>query len=228
MIHEIENVPLFSKLNSHFLKEIKENVLIRQYKKGSIVFYEGDTSEYLHILLGGMVKVYKTTPKGAQVQINRFVAPTLLAEFACFEHEPFPATCEFIKDGAIGLLHFGKFYEYLKSPEFSLELIKSLSGKVSVLSSLVHKETILSSEAKVVDLILHKPSTFVRLKNNEIAAILNLTPETFSRILTKLKKEEIIRFDEHRLEVLNKEALYLIIETNTIKECVNCISHFKS
>lgn len=227
-MYEIEEVALFSKLNENFLKEIRENLLIKQFKKGSVVFYEGDTSEYLHILLGGTVKVFKTTPKGAQVQINRFIAPSLIGEFACFENEPFPATCEFIRDGVIGMLHFDKFYEYLRHPDFSLELIKSLSGKVSVLSALVHKETVLSSEAKVADLILSKPSTFSRLKNNEIASILNLTPETFSRILTKLKKEEIIKIDSHKLEVINEDALYHIVENNTIKECTNCVAEFKA
>lgn len=227
-MHEINEVPLFSKLHEDFLKDIRENLLVKQFKKGSVVFYEGDTSEYLHILLGGTVKVFKTTPKGAQVQINRFIAPSLIGEFACFEHEPFPATCEFIRDGAVGLLHFDKFYEYLRHPDFSLEFIKSLSGKVSVLSALVHKETILSSEAKVADLILNKPTSFSRLKNNEIASILNLTPETFSRILTKLKKEGIIRFDGHKIEVLNEDALYAILESNTIKECTNCVADFKA
>jgi CRP/FNR family transcriptional regulator len=226
-MYELQEIPLFLNLSDEFLKEIKDSVLIRHHKKESIVFYEGDKSDYLHILLSGTVKVYKTTHKGTQVQINRFSAPSLLGEFAYFEKEAFPATCEFIKDGTIGLLHFDKLYLCLKNPNFSLELIKSLSRKVSVLSALVHKETILSSEAKVADLILRKPSSFLKLKNNEIASILNLTPETFSRILTKLKKEKVIQFDEHKIEVLNADALYQIVEGNSIKECTHCIDEFK-
>ena len=66
------------------------------------------------------------------------------------------------------------------------------------------------------------------MKNNEIASILNLTPETFSRILSKFKKKSIISIKNHQLEILNKEALYMIIETNTVKECNNCIDVFKA
>ncbi|MCB4772748.1 MAG: helix-turn-helix domain-containing protein, partial [Sulfurovum sp.] len=120
-----------------------------------------------------------------------------------------------------------KLYEHLNEPMFSLELIKSLTSKVMLLSSLVHKETILSSEAKVADLMIKKNSIFNRLKNNEIASMLNLTPETFSRILTKFKKEGIIVLEEHILKVTNEDALYKIVETNTMKECTNCIAHFK-
>ncbi len=224
---ELHDIPMFSALNDSYLKELKNAVHIKQYTKDSIVFYEGDESEYLHILLKGSVKLYKTSPKGSQIQINRFSAPSLIAEFACFEQEVFPASCEFVTDGTIGLLHFDKLYEYLNQPQFSLELIKSLTSKVMLLSALVHKETILSSEAKVADLMIKKVNIFNRLKNNEIASILNLTPETFSRILTKFKKESIITVKDHVLAVQNKDALFNIVETNTMKDCTNCIADFK-
>jgi len=225
---KLEEIPMFSALGQTYLKELQEQIHIKKYTKESIVFYEGDKSEYLHILLGGSVKLYKTSPKGTQIQINRFSAPGLIAEFAIFEQEPFPATCEFVSEGAIGLLHYDKLYEYLGQPEFSLELIKSLTGKVSLLSALVHKETILSSEAKVADLMLKKVTIFNRLKNNEIASILNLTPETFSRILTKMKKEGIIKIENHKLVILNQDALIRIIDSNAIKNCTNCIADFKA
>ncbi len=220
---KLEEIPMFSALGQNYLKELQEQIHTKKYTKESIVFYEGDQSDYLHILLGGSVKLYKTSPKGTQIQINRFSAPGLIAEFAVFEHESFPATCEFVTDGCIGLLHFDKLYEYLNQPNFSLELIKSLTGKVSL-----HKETILSSEAKVADLMLKKVTIFNRLKNNEIASILNLTPETFSRILTKMKKEGIVKIENHKLIILKQDALFAIIENNAIKNCTNCIADFKA
>jgi len=69
---------------------------------------------------------------------------------------------------------------------------------------------------------------FNRLKNNEIAGILNLTPETFSRIITKFKKESIVKVEKNRLKILNLDALYIIVETNTVKNCTNCIADFKA
>ena len=223
----LEDIPMFSTLTQSNLKELYNQTHIKNYAKDSIVFYEGDESTYLHILLEGSVKMYKTTPKGTQVQINRLGAPDLIAEFACFENQPFPATCEFVTKGVMGLLPFDVIYKHLADPNFSLEIIKSLTGKVSLLTALVHKETVLSSEAKVADLMLQKLSLFHRLKNNELASILNLTPETFSRILTKLKKEGIITVENQKIVILNEDALYTIVDTNTMKDCTNCIASFK-
>ncbi len=225
---DIADIPMFSDLEKKFNKELKESIYIKKYNKKSIVFYEGDESDYLHILLEGTIRLYKTSPKGSKVQIKRMDAPNTIGEYAIFENEPFPVTCEFISNGAMGMLHFDKVYKYLDNKEFSLGLIKSLTSKIMLLSSLVHKETILSSEAKVADLMIEKLSIFNRLKNNEIASILNLTPETFSRILSKFKREKIISIQQHNLSILNREALYMIIETNTIRECNNCIDVFKA
>jgi len=224
---KLEEIPMFSALTQSNLKELYNQTHIKNYSKDSIVFYEGDDSDYLHILLEGSVKLYKTTPKGTQIQINRLGAPDLIGEYACFEKMPFPATCAFVTNGTIGLLPFEVIFKHLSDPNFSMEIIKSLTGKLSLLSALVHKETVLSSEAKVADLMLQKLSMFHRLKNNELASILNLTPETFSRILTKLKKEGIITVENQKIIVMNDDALYTIVDTNTMKDCTNCIASFK-
>ena len=222
---KIEDVPMFCNLDKKFHKELYKSIYIRHFCKNGIVFYEGDCSDYLHILLEGQVRLYKTSPKNSTIQIHRLVAPATIGEYACLEQAPFPATCEFISEhGVIGLLHFKKVMEYLKEPEFTLALLKSMTNKVMLLSSLVHKETILSSEAKVADLILNDIETFMRIKNNEIASILNITPETLSRILTKLKKENIISLNKHKFKIINLEALHILVEKNTLKACVNCFS----
>jgi len=226
-MYKIEDIKYFEKLNSKEYELINDKLFIKSYKKDSIVFYEGDSSQYLYILLEGSVKMYKTTPKGGQIFIDRLHAPSLIGEYACFERKLYPATCEFLEDGAIGLLPFDTVIKLLESPTFSLNIIRSLTSKVMLLSSLVHNETVLSSEAKVADIIIRNRAIFSRLKNSEISAMLNLTPETFSRIIAKFKREKLITLEKHNLEILNLDSLKLIVDTNQIKECTNCIMNLK-
>ena len=228
-MYDLKDIQMFSKLSDKHLFEIRNNSIERSFTKDSIVFYEGDKGEYFYVLLEGKIKLYKTSPKGTQIEINRFEAPAIVGEYACFERMPFPATCEFIEDGKMVMIPYKYIYKYLENPDFSLEMIKSLTSKIMVLSALVHKETIYSSEAKVAKILLENSEIFRKLKYNEIASILNLTPETLSRILNKLKKEQIIKSDNnHGIEILEPDALVMTIESNKVKKCTDCISDFKA
>ena len=215
---ELKDIPLFSGLKKEQLELLQSQMHVHQYSKDSVVFYEGDISEYLQILLDGTVRLYKTSPKGMQVHMHNFSAPEIIALFVAFENVPFPATCEFLTEGVVGLLHLDKIYECSHDIDFSMSLVGALSNRMKLISDLFHKETIYSSEAKIADVIYNNPTVFERLKNGEIASMLNITPETLSRILTKFKKEKIITMEHHVVTVLNKIALQSVIDNNTLNK----------
>ena len=73
-------------------------------------------------------------------------------------------------------------------------------------------------------MILSEIEIFNRVKNNEIASILNITPETLSRILSRLKKEKIIDMKDHTVIIRDMESLHMILEKNTLKVCSDCFS----
>jgi len=135
VIFELKNIPLFSKLDDAYIVELQSQLLIKSYEKDSIVFYEGDESEYLHILLDGVVRLYKTSPKGTQIHMHNFTAPQLIGLFASFENIPFPASCEFLTKGTIGLLPLNLLYGCLKDVDFSLALISALSNHMKMLAT---------------------------------------------------------------------------------------------
>ncbi len=214
---ELRDVPLFSGLDESKLMELQSHIHVKHYTKDSIVFYEGDKSEYLHILIKGNVRLYKTTPMGKEIYLHGINAPSALALFPAFEMLAFPATCAFFSEGSVGLLPLEKFHKCLENLDFSLAMLKAMSKRMQLLEKLLHRETVFSSEAKIADLIINNAKIFQLLKNSEIASILNMTPETLSRILTKLKKEEIITIDEHVVTIHDKKRLQNIIETNCLK-----------
>ncbi|MCW8821789.1 MAG: Crp/Fnr family transcriptional regulator [Sulfurovum sp.] len=217
-MYELKDIPLFSGLSELHLAELQEHIYVKHYSKDSIVFYEEDKSEYLHVLLEGDVKLYKTTPNGKEVYLHGMSAPNAIALFPALERVAFPATCAFLTEGTVGLLPLEKLHKCLENLDFSLAMIKAMSKRMKLLENLLHKETIFSSEAKIADLIANNAKIFQHLRNNEIASILNITPETLSRILTKLKKEEIITIDDHIVTIVNQNALQDIIETNSMKK----------
>lgn len=65
----------------------------------------------------------------------------------------------------------------------------------------------LSAEARVAKLILESPEIFEILKHNQIASFLNITPETLSRVLSKLKDKKIISIEGKKIQIKDREKL---------------------
>jgi len=215
-MYALHELPLFSKLSPVQLVALQSQMHISHYDKESILFFEGDRSDYLQILLAGRVRLYKTSPKGTEIHMHHFDAPEIIALFVAFEDIPFPATCQFVENGTIGLIPLAKIYECMEEVDFSISLVTALSARMKLLANLLHKETIYTSEAKIADILLHNPTLFERLKKSEIASILNMTPETLSRILSKLKREGIIKIVKHVVSILDAGYLENIMESNHI------------
>ncbi|MBE0496549.1 MAG: Crp/Fnr family transcriptional regulator [Campylobacterales bacterium] len=194
---DLHAIPLFSKLNTEDLALLERISTVKTYQKGEILFYEGDAPTYLHVLLDGVLKLYKTNFKGTQIFLHQFYPISFVAELANFEAIPYPATAEFMVDGQVLKIEYETFKnELFNNPELSFNIIQSLSAKLKIMSEVVHKEIILTSEAKVAKFIIEHTELFGDLKHTKIAALLNLTPETLSRTLTKFKQQELISMDE--------------------------------
>lgn len=211
---QLKEVSYFSELEDSDIEKLEAISTIKPYNKGEILFYEGDEPKYLHVLLDGVLKLYKTNFKGTQIFLHQFLPVSFVAELANFEHIPYPATAEFTVAGSVLKIEYERFKEdFMQNPELSFKIIKSLTGKLKIMSEVVHKEIILTSEAKVAKFVVENGDLFGSLKNTQIASLLNLTPETLSRTLTKMKQQELITLDEnHQLVNCDEEALRAIYE----------------
>ena len=208
-MNRIKEIPLFSKLSDESIKKLESISYFKKFNTDEILFYEGDKPGILHVLVDGVLRLYKTDAKGHEIYIHQFIPTALVGELANFENMRYPATAKFIVKGEVLKIDFQKLEkDFFKHPDISMEIIKSLTRKVKILSNVIHQEMILTSEAKIAKFIVEHPNVFKKVKNIQIAAILNVSPETLSRTLTKLKKEKYISIDkEYNITLLNKEAI---------------------
>lgn len=206
---DITQMDFFKGLNQDELDELLSISSRKKLSKGEVLFYEGDEPKYLYMLLDGVAKAYKTDFKSREIFLHQLLPVTFIAELANFEDIPYPATCEFITSGEVLMIDYKKFKSSIMTkPHMSLAIFKSLSKKLRVMAEVLHQEIVLTSDAKIAKFIVENHETFGLLKNVKIALILNITPETLSRTLAKMKKDELVFFGEHNQIVnFNKEKL---------------------
>ncbi len=203
----LKDIFLFKDLDEKSLKDIEKFSHFKSLKKDEVIFYEGDEPKYLNILLNGIAKVYKIDKNGNEFIIHRFKGVSLIAELATIEKFNYPANCRMDSDGEILQIEFDEFEKFLKEDEICFKVMKSLLKKMKYLDSIIQTTLILDTETKIAKFIYENEDIFNKLKQKEIADILNIKPETLSRKLKKFKDLGIVENSNSKLLVKDKELI---------------------
>lgn len=204
----LEHITLFHHLSPQQRREIDKIGILRHYEGGEIVFYEGDESGYFHLLIEGEASVYKSSGN-EPIVIHHFRAPSLIAEVATLKQIPYPASCQTLQKSLILKIARDPFLMLLQNdPSLSIALIASLTHKIAVLEHSLQRHSAPNAMAKVARFIRDEGEQFHRLKGVEISKMLGITPETLSRMVTKLKSEGVIAIDDaKKITLLSSEKL---------------------
>jgi CRP/FNR family transcriptional regulator, cyclic AMP receptor protein len=88
----LRRVPLFAALAPPDLDRLAAAARRVQFPRGSIVFQEGDTGDYLLVLAKGRVKVTLLGDSGSETIVSLLEPPALLGEIALLDESPRSAT----------------------------------------------------------------------------------------------------------------------------------------
>jgi len=211
IIEKLQKLNLFKMLNEYELESMAEICSLKMLTRDNILFYEGELPQYFYLLLEGNLKLYKTDLKGNEIVIHYFTQASFIAEMASLESIKFPATAIAMSDEVeVLLIDKEKFLKILQEDaQFSFNFIKSMTLKVKHLELVINRNMVYDAMTKVCSFIEENPQYVVIAKNKEIANFLNMAPETLSRILSKLRKLEII---DKKNVVLDHEKLKALLE----------------
>ncbi|EDZ62049.1 transcriptional regulator, Crp/Fnr family [Sulfurimonas gotlandica GD1] len=207
---KLKNIDMFKDLDDDTIQRIEKLTTEHTISKDNIVFYEGDDSKYLYLLVHGIIKLYKTSSNHKEIVLKYFHENELIGEVANFEQIPYPATAKAYTDVEILKIDFSSLKEIIYSnPELSFIIQTSLIKKIKNLEVIISTNLVLDSKERVAKYIYNHTDDFFTTKNIIIAEILSVSPETLSRILKFFKDHDIIDIKSKRID---KEALVQYFE----------------
>ena len=201
----LQSIPIFSKLDSSELILLQKISKLKKYKNNQIIFYEGDESLNLHIVIDGKVDIFKTNIKGKEISLKQFIPFSFIAEISNYNHIKFPASAKTMEDSTILLINYKEFeHNLLYHPSIASIIIESISKKVLTLEKIISENMTMDATQRIAKFIYENEEEFLNKKHHIIANKLNITAVTFSRILKKLKEKGLISLNNH---ILNKNLL---------------------
>jgi len=206
LINKLKKISLFFNIEDKLLSEISSFCKIKKYQKDEIIFYEGEKEKYFYAVVYGNVLMYDTDLKGEIIPKNQITCGDVFGLIAQIQNRSFCLNARSESECEIIQINFEKFKKYISNPPFSDRIIKMLSNNI-VQEIEFNKLQKYDATKRVIYTLLNFPQKFVKKKKYMLAKELNMTPETLSRILSKLKNEEIICYCEKSIKVLDKEKL---------------------
>ncbi|WP_024787136.1 MULTISPECIES: Crp/Fnr family transcriptional regulator [unclassified Lebetimonas] len=198
MINKLRKIFLFFNVKDELLKEIASFCLIKKYTKNEIIFFEGEKRNKFFAIIKGHILMYDSNEKGDVIPKNQFGCGDVFGLISQIQNRPYCLSAVAQSESDLIEIDFSNFSNYISKPPFSDRIIKMLSNQIL-------------QEVEFNKLQKYDATKRVILKKYMLAKELGMSPETLSRILSRLKNDGIICYCEKSIKVTDKEKLRDII-----------------
>ncbi len=212
---------LFCGLSLSEREVISQNKRKNIFKKGQVIYYEGNYPQGLFCIFQGKIKISTIGRKGKE-QIVKFKGRgEVLGYRALLNDEPYNATATAISDCQVCHISKNAFLDTLeKSKHLSLNTIHLLSNDLKESEQKLINLSQKPVKERVAEALLLLKKHFgleedgktieVNLTRREIGEIAGITTETTIRILSELSKEKILKLADKKISIMDIQQLVKI------------------
>lgn len=204
-------------LTPNELESVSKNRSCLVFQKGQTIYHEGMRVNGLYCVHGGIAKLSKLGPKGKN-QIIKFMQPGDLAGYrAMIANEPMIGSLIAHTDVRACFIPKEVFLTALReNPNFSMELLKESCKELGDFGKVITNLSQKSVKERLAELLLLLHSTFgtreddmlnIQLTREELANMVGTATESLIRLLSELKKEDIIQSSGKNIKITNMSAL---------------------
>lgn len=224
MTELLKQNPLFNGLDETELHKVKGIAAPHSFKKGGMLFSQGDKAHGFYLVAKGKIKIYRLSPQG-QEYVMRIVSPgETIAEAAVFSGKTYPASAEALEDSRLYYLKKSDFLALIhESPQLALNMITGLSLLLRQLAQQVEDLSLKEVSARLARFLIEEAEKIsavptnglkipLEIKKNLLARRLGTIGETLSRTLAKMKQKEVIDIHKDIITIQNFQALKEIAE----------------
>lgn len=190
----------------------------RKFKKGQIIFHEGQRAGGLYCISSGKVKLFKTSYEGKEQIVRLCKAGEILGYRAVIGDQPYAASATALEEVQICMIPRDEFFKHIEeNPKMALSLIKFLGNELSTAEKRMMNLAQKSVRERLAETLIILKETYgleedgktlaVSLSREDLANITGTATETVIRLLTDFKKEGLIETSGKKIAFLNNREL---------------------
>jgi CRP/FNR family cyclic AMP-dependent transcriptional regulator len=216
-IKSLKKTALFSSLTSDELRQVLDNIVIKNFKKNEIILHEENTSQFMYIILDGEAKVVQSTDTGKEIIMSVHQSGDFFGELSLIDGKTAPAAVCATRDSVTAIISKQDFFALLLGQNKVLEnLLRILCSRLRESMKKIQILNFNNAAQRIKMLFLLLSETYgeqsangttlkIRLIHQDIADMTGLTRETVTRILDKWRRSGEIQVLKNKFILLKSE-----------------------
>ena len=199
----LSGAEFFRGISERSLRSLAAACIPKRVERRVLLFREGQEGDSLYILAEGTVQLYKSAEDGREVVLRTLKAGEIFGEVVLFETRRYPASAVALAPSILLRLTRLQVDCLLADAEFRADFIAMLMRKQRYLAERILYLTTREVEDRFFDFLAEqygqREAYDIPLAKKDVAAAIGTIPETFSRLLLRLKEEGTGSWEGDRL-----------------------------
>ncbi len=218
-------VPLFRLLPDDDLETLASACRIRRFRRGEVIFHQGDPGDALHVMLAGRVKISSPSDSGVEAILTTLRPGEFFGALALIDGEPRSATATAVEPSETMVLPRERFRQLVNERVEVRDIVfAELARELRRLTNHVEELHFLDIAGRLASLLVRMaeeqagtaeggdPSpTELRLDGpitqGELAAMVGSTRQSVNKLLGYFTDDGLIRVDRDSIVILDLPGL---------------------
>lgn len=206
----VKSAPIFSDLADEIIAQLVTiSTHQKEYMAGSYIYHPDDDLAGLFLVDSGQVDILSVNDNGQEILLYSLHSHQMNVEASLFTDEKHHHFARAKTDAKICMIRRKNFQDLLhQHPELAIKILNAYGKRITELENLQISLSLQSADERLM-LYLNKMSNINMQKTfrlngtkKELAASLNIAPETLSRLFNKLSHDGKIKLNKRDITVL--------------------------
>ncbi|MES2321450.1 MAG: Crp/Fnr family transcriptional regulator [Pseudomonadota bacterium] len=219
----LRKIPLLAELTDEEIVKVKAEIRIRRHAKREVVLHKGGSGDGLLFLLSGQLQVIDVTEDGRAIGLRILAPGDFFGEIALINNSTRSASVVAMTEVLVAFLPAPlAMYLFSHSPPVASHMLKHLAQKIQRDSEFRALLSINNTAKRIYTYLVlmqrkegedgSKPVVENLPTHQDIANMINTSRETVTRALLTLVQQGIVQKDQHKLTILDPEALQKLVQ----------------
>lgn len=199
-IEQIRQSPLFGRLTDAELKQVASHGQVAEWDAGQTIFSQDDPCHQFYLVESGMIKLYRVSVDGTEKIMDLVGTKQSFAESAMFTGK-YPLHAAAIEPSTVFAFDCKDFMAQMRdNVELCFRLMSNMSMRLHGMINEIDRLTLHSGTQRTAEYLLEQlpegvmqsPCIRLMVPKQVIASRLGIQPETFSRIMARLRSDGMI------------------------------------